>query len=202
MLASPVCLGDWVARVHCARGPSRVLACTRLGVAGHLGGTGAPCSVRAPLALSLRRSFSSMSDITGKGPGTPWGGLIWGLCCLLCPWPASPSLRLCCPLAGQGGSAWEALGELLPTSHPEPTLVLSPGPGCALWGSSIPACPPPSSGKLKGHPGQPGPSPEPRESNVFQGPQTCQIPRPLGHGPSQGLRGSTRALPHCSVWHP
>lgn len=42
-------------------------------------GGGAECPLRSVLAPlpSLPRSFSSMSDITGKGPGTPWGGLIW-----------------------------------------------------------------------------------------------------------------------------
>lgn len=51
------------------------------------------------------------------------------------------------PWPGRKALPWRRLGELV---HPEP----SPGPGCAVLGSSsVPAHPPPSSRKLKGHPG-------------------------------------------------
>lgn len=88
----------------------------------------------------------------------------------------------------QGGSAQEALGELIPTSHPEPILILSPGLSCALWSYSVPARPPPSSRKLKGHPARPRPSPEPCESSVFPGPPTCQGLWALSHLWAQGAQ--------------
>lgn len=120
------------------------------------------------------------------------------------PLACVPSLRLCCPLAGQGGSAQEALGGLIPTSHPEPILVLSPGPSCALWSYSVLAHPPPSSRKLKGHSGRPRPSPEPSESSVFPGPPTCQGLWALSHPWARGAQPLLMdpALPHGSAGAP
>lgn len=181
-----------------------------MGRHGDRSGGGAECplrSVLAPPALSLPRSFSSMSDITGKGPGTlgraRLGTHLRPMLPML-PLACVLSLRLCCPLARQGGSAQEVPGELIPTSHPEPIVVLSPGPSCALWSYSVPARPPPSSRKLKGHPGRPRPSPEPCESSVFPGPPTFQGLWALSHPWARGAQPLLMypALPHGSAGAP
>ena len=170
-------------------------------------GLSAHCAQCWPLPPSLCPGPSAACQTSQvKAPGR-WGGLVGdppeALLPML-PVACIPSLRLCCPLASQGGSAQEALGELIPTSHPEPIVVLSPGPSCALWSYSVPARPPPSSRKLKGHPGRPRPSPEPCESSVFPGPPTCQGLWALSHPWAQGTQPLLMdpALPHGSAGAP
>lgn len=148
-----------------------------------------------------------MSDITGNGP---WGLLgrarLRGGCSahsrpVLCsalglhPRPEAP---LCPGQAGRLGGV----------GTPSPDLVPSPIPGWAV--PSVPACPPPSSRRLKVTLASPGPALSLAGSLVFLGPQTFQGLRPLGPGPSLGLRGSTLfhgppaplLCPCFSVWHP
>ena len=170
-------------------------------------GLSAHCAQCWPLPPSLCPGPSAACQTSQvKAPGR-WGGLVGDppeAVLPMLPVACIPSLSLCCPLARQGGSAQEAPGELIPTSHPEPIVVLSPGPSCALWSYSVPGRPPPSSRKLKGHPGRPRPSPEPCESSVFPGPPTCQGLWALSHPWAQGAQPLLMdpALPHGSAGTP
>lgn len=148
----------------------------------------APQLVR--LSLSLPRSFSSMSDITGNGP---WGLL--GRARLRGGCSAHSRLVLCsalglhpCPEAplcpGQAGR----LGGL---GTPSPDLVPSPIPGWAV--PSVPACPPPSSRRLKVTLASPGPALSLVGSLVFLRPQTSgpwAIPLLEGLNPFSWTPGS------------
>lgn len=149
-------------------------------------GGGAECplrSVLAPLPSLCPGPSAACQTSQVKAPGLPGEGSS-GNPPEACATYAAFGLR---PLPEallspeQRGSAQEALRQLIPTSHPDPILVLSPGPSCALWSYSVPARPSPSSRKLKGPPGRLRPSPEPFESSVFPGPPTCQGLWALSH---------------------
>lgn len=149
---------------------------------------GAKCpldSARAPPALSLPGPSAACPTSQVKA-GDPVGrahlGATQDLCGLLCSRPVSPSLRLCCPLAGQGGCAQEApWGSWFTLILPQSFLPVLAGPYGALQLQPT-LHPPPSSRKPKGY-SWPRPSSEPSGSTVFLG--------PLGPGPSLGLGGST-----------
>lgn len=144
--------------------------------------TGLSAGTACPLSA---RSFSSMSDITGKGGGPRGEGSSGGD-----PRPVRPALlSACVPLPEAllsprrtgglcSGGPWGSWFTLI---LPQSFLPVLAGPYGALQLQPT-LHPPPSSRKPKGH-SWPRPSSEPSGSTVFLG--------PLGPGPSLGLGGST-----------
>lgn len=144
--------------------------------------TGLSAGTACPLSA---RSFSSMSDITGKGGGPRGEGSSGGD-----PRPVRPALlSACVPLPEAllsprrtgglcSGGPWGSWFTLI---LPQSFLPVLAGPYGALQLQPT-LHPPPSSRKPKGH-SWPRLSSEPSGSTVFLG--------PLGPGPSLGLGGST-----------
>lgn len=83
-------------------------------------------------ALSLPQVFSSMSDITGKGPRAPGEGSIWkpldgATYAALGLRPLPEAL-----LSPKQEALLRRPGELIPTSHPEPAQILSWSQLCSV----------------------------------------------------------------------
>lgn len=195
------------------------LACMCLGAAGPLGGIGAGGGGGAdahgsqllPLlpVLSLPRSFSSMSDITGKGPRTLHGESSrgggrrgWGESFSVYLRPMLPALSLACDSLPQAQLCPGQAGRLCSGGVWGSGFTLSSALVLAvLCGGGPPSVlvhPSASSGKLQGHPGRPRPSPEPSGSRVFVGPPTCLEPKASGlwvvSGPFPVFQSSTLNL--------